>query len=139
MKTLKIKSLFGIALLGLFTFFIITAIWPMNSFYVDEFESNSNVSLGENFKVLVKESSYPGFHGDYYSKAVFRINDLDFSNLSTDLEEILKCDIPNLVKPYLSKGNSFAKCWSVNRNLDEWFNLTYFEKSGILYFEFNQT
>ena len=139
MKILGIQNIFCLALIGLISFFIVTALWPMNSFYVSEFETNSNVSLGKTFKVLVKKSSYPDFHGDYYSKAVFKIKNLDLSELAEDLEEIDECNIPNLVKPYLDRDNSSPKCWEVNRDFDERFNVTYFEKANLLYYEFNQT
>lgn len=138
-KTPKVGRLISVCLIGGIIFFIITGIWPSDSFYINEFEINSKVSLDKNFKILEKESSYPDMHGDYYSKAIFKVSNLDLSNLAVDLKKNNECDIPELAKPYLNKGVGSISCWAVNRNTDEWFNLIYSEKIGILYYEFNQT
>jgi hypothetical protein len=125
--------------LGL-VFVVITAIWPMESFYVDEFENNSGMSI-EIKSVLYKDSSYPDMHGDYFSLAVFEVDSLDLLKLKSDLieSESDTCETPRLVVEFLNDSNEQARCWSINRNVDEWFNFFYYKNTGIVYYRFNQT
>jgi len=118
---------------------IVTAIWPTDSFYLDELQSNSNLKLLGKYKVLSKNSSFPDIHGDYYSEAVLRVTDIDLSSLASDLKAIDKCTTPSMVKPFLLENSGAAKCWTSNRDIDKWFKLTYFPSIGLLHFRFNQT
>lgn len=120
-------------------FVIVTAIWPMDSFYLDELRNNSNLEVSGKYEVLSKNSSYPDMHGDYYSEAVLRVTDMDFSSLSGDLKPIEKCTVPSIAEPFLPADYGSVKCWASNRNIDEWFSLIYFPDRGILYFRFDQT
>ncbi|MFT7562008.1 MAG: hypothetical protein ACI93R_003942 [Flavobacteriales bacterium] len=121
-------------------FLVITAIWPMNSFYVDEFENNSGIAIKVK-NVLYKDSSYPDMHGDYFSLAVFKVKSVDLLKLKSDLveSELDVCKTPRLVVEFLNGSDEQARCWSINRNVDEWFDFYYYKNTGILYYRFNQT
>jgi hypothetical protein len=120
-------------------FVVVTAIWPMNSFYLDELQDNAGLRLSGGYEVLAKSSSYPDMHGDYYSEAIFRVAELDISSLSSDVLPIERCTVPRIAEPYLTSYKGAIKCWGASRNTDEWFRLTYFPDSGILYYRFDQT
>ena len=120
-------------------FVIVTAIWPMDSFYIDELKNNTNLEVSGKYEVLSKNSSYPDMHGDYYSEAVLRVTEIDFSSLASDVKPIEKCSVPSIAEPFLPVDYGVVKCWGSNRNIDEWFRLFYFPDSGVLYFRFDQT
>ena len=111
----------------------------MDSFYKDELQNNAGLRVDDGYEVLAKSSSYPDMHGDYYSEAVFRVSELDLSTLAGDVAPIEQCVVPRMTKPFLPSQNGVIKCWGANRNIDEWFRLTYFPDSGILYYRFDQT
>ncbi|WP_369857857.1 hypothetical protein [Candidatus Thalassolituus haligoni] len=132
------KYVSSLLLVG-FLFVVVTAIWPMDSFYKDELQNNAGLRVDDGYEVLAKSSSYPDMHGDYYSEAVFRVSELDLSTLAGDVAPIEQCVVPRMTKPFLPSQNGVIKCWGANRNIDEWFRLTYFPDSGILYYRFDQT
>ncbi|HCC82942.1 MULTISPECIES: hypothetical protein [unclassified Methylophaga] len=132
------KYVSALLLVG-FLFVVVTAIWPMDSFYKDELQNNAGLRLDDGYEVLAKSSSYPDMHGDYYSEAVFRVSELDLSTLTGDVAPIGQCVVPRMAEPFLPSQKGAIKCWGANRNIDEWFQLIYFPDSGILYYRFDQT
>lgn len=138
-KRVPLGKYLSALLLAGFVFLVVTAIWPMDSFYVDELQNNSGLRVADGYEVLAKNSSYPDMHGDYYSEAIFRVTELNFLTMLNDVVPIKKCTTPKIVEPFLSSDEGAIKCWSANRNIDEWFKLTYFPESEILYYRFDQT
>jgi hypothetical protein len=65
-----------------------TAFFPMNGFYKDEFENNTELEFPDSGKIIAKDSEYPDFHGDYWAAAIFEVNDKDFKDLKTELMNI---------------------------------------------------
>ena len=45
-----------------------TAVYPNDSFYFKEFEYVTNQKIPNSAKIVSKKSSYPDFHGDYFSR-----------------------------------------------------------------------
>ncbi len=62
-----------------------TAFFPMNGFYEDIFENNTELEFPKSGKIIAKDSEYPNFHGDYWAAAIFEVNNEDFQNLKTKL------------------------------------------------------
>lgn len=74
-----------------FTFFHIwTAIWPTDSWYLEDFETRTSIQLSENVKVLYKRATFPDFQGDYFSTAILAFTDAEFSSISLHIESMLE-------------------------------------------------
>jgi len=58
-----------------------TAVYPNDSFYYDEFEYVTNRKIPESAKIKFKDSSYPDFHGDYFSKSIIELSQPDYNKL----------------------------------------------------------
>ena len=130
---------FSALLAAVFVFLVVIAIWPIDSFYVDELQRNSELALIDNYEILAKNASYPDMHGDYSSEAVFIVTKIYLSNLASDMEMLKECSAPAMAKPFLKVEGESVKCREANRNIDEWFRLTYFPDNKILHFRFDQT
>ena len=63
-----------------------TAVYPTDDFYFKEFEYVTNQKIPKSAKILSKESSYPDFHGDYYSKSKIELSEQDFNELIENLK-----------------------------------------------------
>ena len=124
-------------LIGLFLIVnIYLAIWPPNSFFYDEFELNSGLSIRHNSTVLKKHASYPDFHGDYQSWAVFKYESIDLDSLSGGFVERSKCSL-NQTDPYIESKH--VRCWEIRRKSDQRFYFAIDEKQKIIYFYYYQT
>jgi len=64
----------------------ITAVYPNDSFYFDEFKYVTKREIPKSAKIKFKESSYPDFHGDYSSKSIIELSERDFNQLLKELE-----------------------------------------------------
>ncbi|MFK5981521.1 MAG: hypothetical protein QM499_01305 [Flavobacteriaceae bacterium] len=62
-----------------------TAFFPMNGFYKEEFENNTELKFPESGKIISKDSEYPDFHGDYWAAAIIEVNEKDFKKLKDEL------------------------------------------------------
>jgi hypothetical protein len=138
-----------IGLLILFAIFKIwTAFYPLNEFYRDEFESNTELDFPDSGKILTKDSNYPDFQGGYWSAAVVELNELDYNQLLIDLKEkndflidtskygigITK-EFNELTKPIHKKG--FLVTYK-NKS-KEWFKIAFIKDGKTIIFESNST
>lgn len=82
------KKIAVIVLCGVFGFFaynIYFAIYPGESFYVDEFKNAASWNLPKTTHFLKKEASYPDFHGKYGTAFLIEVSKEDFNNLESEL------------------------------------------------------
>ncbi|QIG88616.1 hypothetical protein G6R40_02575 [Chryseobacterium sp. POL2] len=88
-KYLSNKSLKYYLLICSFIFSIYqsyTAVYPNDSFYYKEFEYVTNQKIPNSAKIINKKSSYPDFHGDYFSKSEIKLSEQDFNMLLEKLQ-----------------------------------------------------
>jgi len=64
---------------------IYTAIYPTDSFYLDEFKEVTLRDAPKTAKVIKKTASYPDFHGDYSSSSLIKLSRQDYKNLLNEL------------------------------------------------------
>lgn len=64
-----------------------TAVFPNDSFYYDEFEYVTNRKIPESAEIKFKDSSYPDFHGDYFSKSIIELSSKDYDKLLKKLQD----------------------------------------------------
>lgn len=64
-----------------------TAVFPNNSFYYDEFEYVTNRKIPDSAEIKFKDSSYPDFHGDYFSKSIIELSSKYYDKLLKELED----------------------------------------------------
>jgi energy-coupling factor transporter transmembrane protein EcfT len=83
----KYAFIFPIIILGTLIFFIYTAFYPTDSFYREDFESNTNLKLPDTAEILAKDASYPDQFGDYWSSAVIQLNEDEYLNLQLELSK----------------------------------------------------
>jgi hypothetical protein len=62
-----------------------TAIYPTDSFYLDEFKEVTLREAPKTAEVIKKKASYPDFHGDYCSSALIKLSRHDYTNLLNEL------------------------------------------------------
>lgn len=122
-------------------FNIWTAIWPQSSWYIEEFERETNIQLSENVKVLYKDSVFPDPHGDYYSQAAFQLKDAEFDSVLGEIQFSLTQVECSDDRFYLISGlidSSPDSCWyMLRKNPTETFELIVFDETKIIEFEFN--
>lgn len=61
------------------------AIYPMDSFYKDEFKFNTGIELPASANITTKSSWYPDMHGKYWAAAVIKLNENDYSILKSKI------------------------------------------------------
>jgi hypothetical protein len=64
---------------------VYTAIYPTDSFYLAEFKKVTLREAPESAKVIMKDATYPDFHGEYHSEALIRVSKNDYSLLLNEL------------------------------------------------------
>ncbi len=80
-----------INIVAFFIFFIFSAyaahdaVFPPESFYKSEFEHVTLRKIPESSKFISKESSYPDFHGDYYSNSKIQLPSEDYLKLLNEI------------------------------------------------------
>jgi uncharacterized membrane protein (DUF485 family) len=72
---------------------VYSAIYPTDSFYKDEFENNSKLTLPQSSKIVAKNASYPGIHGGYTSVAILELSSQDFQLLKSNFESSKRFEI----------------------------------------------
>ena len=129
------------SLASLVSFFVVTAIWPLDSFYIEEFEYRSNLKLPKSAKILAKRSSYPDFHGDYYSMAIIQLSSIDFSIFKKKLPSMnnKNCQTSKMISDKFESSIYPDKCWSIIKERDGFFNWSIFHDDRVIYFEFFQS
>jgi len=87
-KGLRYLSLVSISILLIWTFYsIYTAVYPTDSFYLNEFSEVTLRQPPTSAEVIRKEASYPDFHGDYCSVSLIKLSKHDYKNLLKELSE----------------------------------------------------
>jgi hypothetical protein len=84
LRKLGLLIIIGISLW--FIYMIYTAIYPIDRFYYAEFKRITFREVPQSSKILRKSASYPGFHGDYCSAALFRLSLVDYKLLLNEIE-----------------------------------------------------
>ena len=131
----------SILMLGGITYMIVTAIWPLKGFYIDEFVCRSGLTFPKSAVFLYKSATYPDFHGDYSSEAVFTVSEADFEYLKN---EILKRRKDGLEKPWMP---SFGKIrqdqclmWeNISEKIDQHLSWGLMNDGRTVFFVYNQT
>ncbi len=77
----KIALIISSLIIATLLFFVYTAINPLDSFYKDDFEKETEVKFPTSGKFLSKAASFPDHHGKYYSDAVIKFSKKDYSDL----------------------------------------------------------
>jgi hypothetical protein len=73
------KIAFAIPILIIGTMFYL--IYPNDSFYIQDFQSNTNISFPASGVIVKKDATYPDIHGTYTSKAIIRLSTQDYKTL----------------------------------------------------------
>lgn len=68
------------------TYLSYTAVYPTDEFYFDEFYKITNKEIPNSAEILFKDSSYPDFHGDYFSKSKIQLSETDYKDLYEELK-----------------------------------------------------
>ena len=82
----KIASFISALIIGLFSYSIFSAIYPPDSFYIDEFEENTKLVFPKSGKIILKDADFPDHFGDYWATAVVVVSENDFNILFHDLK-----------------------------------------------------
>ena len=124
-----------------FAFFFITAIWPPDSFYIEEFEYRAGFQLDGTAVVTYKRSSYPDLHGDYFLEALIKLENKDYIKLKNRIKKDVsnKCHVPIMIKKRIESTVTSVTCWSVSNESDDVFNGILFSDGKTIFYEFNQT
>lgn len=74
----KFSFAFLILILGSLSYIIYSAFYPNDSFYVREFESNTNIPFPASGFIINKDATYPDQHGSFTAVAVIRLSTQDY-------------------------------------------------------------
>jgi hypothetical protein len=140
----KYAIIFPIIILGTLTFFIYTAFYPTDSFYREDFESNTNLKLPETAKILAKDASYPDQFGDYWSSAIIQLDEDEYLNLQLELSKSknFAIDTTNqkigITKEYNNLTENISeneiKIVYYNKN-EQWFKVAFLKDKKRIIFE----
>ena len=131
-------------ILGTLAYFIYTAFYPTDSFYKEDFESNTNIKLPETAKILEKDASYPDQFGDYWSSAIIQLNEDEYLMLQSELSQSKNFEIDTtnqkigITKEYnnLTKNISENEIKTVYYNKNkEWFKVAFLKDKKRIIFE----
>lgn len=75
----------AVALALFFGYTAFDAVFPSESFYREEFEHRTGLTLLASARIVFKQSSYPDFHGDYAAEMLFEVSPEDFAWLEKAL------------------------------------------------------
>lgn len=97
------KAAFAIPVLvfGIPFYFICTAFYPSNSFYVQDFESNAGLSFPPSASIIKKDATYPDIHGDYTSRAIIELSASDYISILQRLQSDSKFNADTSLFPFL--------------------------------------
>ena len=80
-KTVKILAIISTIGLLSITYFIYDAFYPNESFYIEEWERNTDLPFPKSADFEWKDATYPDQHNDYTSTAIIIVTKDDFDNL----------------------------------------------------------
>ena len=140
----KYAFILPIIILVTLTFFIYTAFYPTDSFYREDFESNTNIKLPDTAKILAKDASYPDQFGDYWSSAIIQLNEVEHLNLRLELSksENFAIDTTNQKIGITKKYNKLTENISENEikivyynKNKQWFKVAFLKDKKRIIFE----
>lgn len=131
-------------ILGTLTFYIYTAFYPTDSFYREDFASNTNIKLPNTAKILAKDASYPDQFGDYWSSAIIQLNEDEYLKLESELSKSKNFEIDTtnqkigITKEYSKLTENISeneiKIVYYNKN-KEWFKVAFLKDKKRIIFE----
>jgi hypothetical protein len=72
-------------IIGLFLFTVYRTFYPMDSFYIKEFEKNTAMVLPKSAKVLEKEANAPYLWNDYKAQAIISVSEQDYKTILSEV------------------------------------------------------
>ncbi len=143
----KINIGYIILLIGYSFFSTYTAIYPLDSFYKEEFEFYTEVKLPSKTKILKKDASYPDIHGDYASAAVIKLGKDDFRKLKESIMQLVHFEIEEYNQntfvsgelKSLIKGVDQADIESIYKMKAGWFKIAFLMDGETVFFENRNT
>ncbi len=82
-KRLKLLLVIPVAFLG---YSIYTAIYPLDSFYKQDFKEVTGVEFPDNGEIIFKTAGYPDQFGDYGSVSIVKVDRKFYEELPSQLE-----------------------------------------------------
>lgn len=71
----RLKIILSLAVILFASYQVYIAFYPTDSFYIDEFESNTKITFPKSGKIIIKGATYPDIHGDYSVSAMILVNE----------------------------------------------------------------
>ena len=131
-------------ILGTLTYFIYTAFYPTDSFYKEDFETNTNIKLPATAQILSKDATYPDQFGDYWSSAIIELNEDEYLKLQSKLSKSknFAIDTTNqqmgITKEYYNLTEDVSekeiKIVYYNKN-EQWFKVAFLKDKKRIIFE----
>jgi len=119
------------------------ALYPHDSFYVDEFEENTGLALPSSAVIVEKDSSYPDTHGDYWAAAAIELSPVEFANLNKAVQasSAFKLDTANRIgvtseyRITFSDDRFKAVSLTYGNINKEWFKVAFLKDGKTILFE----
>lgn len=112
-------------------------VWPADKFYIEEINDYANIDLPVDTKVVFKQASYPDFHGDYHSEAVFKVFDFDQAIFPSEKPDVT-CTIPEEMKRAAGVEIKDAVCWNKDLDIDRHITIVFSAANNVLYYYYFQ-
>ncbi|AMM50393.1 hypothetical protein TH61_03240 [Rufibacter sp. DG15C] len=120
------------------------AIFPLDSFYKDEFSHNTGIEFPISGTITAKASEYPDLHGDYWASAVIKLEEGDFNSIKRliSMQSDFKVDTTSqkigVTREYrnLTKHINEADIEIVYSNIKkQWFKVAFLKDKATIIFE----
>jgi hypothetical protein len=82
----KMALLLPVLILGITFYFVFTAFYPNDDFYIENFEENTGVKFPASGTITKKEATYPDIHGSYTSRAIVELPASDYASILKTLQ-----------------------------------------------------
>ena len=82
----KLFGSFLITILCTVLFFIYNAFYPSEAFYINEWNTNTDVNFPENAEFVWKKATFPDHHNDYNATAIIVIPQEEFKRLLAEAQ-----------------------------------------------------
>lgn len=84
----KINTIYILILLSIAGFATYTALFPMDSYYKDEFKLNTGIDMPLSANIINKDCWYPDIHGKYWAAAIVKLNKNDYTLLNEKISKL---------------------------------------------------
>ncbi len=95
MTNRRLKLILSLVTILFASYHVYIAFYPSDSFYVDEFESNTKITFPKSGNIIIKGASYPDIHGDYSSSAIFSVDENDFHSILNKIKASKEFQLDN--------------------------------------------